>query len=226
MKFHNKVYRVLLIPGIRERLSFIRFVYFKRFRELYISDDSTFVSRLDYSQSHFENHDSIRERVNFLVSSLSNTKRFYDNSRLLVLGPRYESELFGYIGLGFKKSNIKAIDTFSYTKLITPGNIHNMTFESDFFDFVVCGWTLAYSQNLPTAIAEISRVIRKGGILIISFDLQPGETPGSLNTVKIANYDKPLIELLLPSFQVRSQFLGKPSWSDSTDICCLSLEKI
>ena len=101
-----------------------------------------------------------------------------------------------------------------------------MTFESDFFDFVVCGWTLAYSQNLPTAIAEISRVIRKGGILIISFDLQPGETPGSLNTVKIANYDKPLIELLLPSFQVRSQFLGKPSWSDSTDICCLSLEKI
>jgi SAM-dependent methyltransferase len=158
------------------------------------------------------------------VSTLGNTTRFGDNAKLLVLGPRYESEIFGYMGLGFRKRNISALDTFSYSKLITLGNIHNMPFESEEFDLVICGWTLAYSEDLSKAIDEIARVLKFGGILIMTFDLREGEQVSNLAELKIANYKGSLMKLLERHFRVRNYFLGKTSWA-KLNICSIALDK-
>ena len=218
--------RLLLIPGIRERISLTRFAIFKRTRKIKSYEDVRHVDRVSYSLSALEKYASIRERVDFLVSSLANSKRFTEKSKLLVLGPRYESEIFGYLGLGFIRKNVHAIDTHSYSKLITPGNLHNLPFDSNCFDFVVCGWTLAYSEKLTSALSEIHRVMKQGGLLIMTFDLQEGETVDSLADLRIANEENPLLQLILPQFELRNWFLGKTSWSDKRNICCLSLEKL
>lgn len=220
-----RVKRLLLVPGIREKISRFRFYYFMRFRGLVDAGDLSFVKRHQYSKSHFSTYSSIRERVDFLVSMLGMTSRLNDESKLLVLGPRYESEIFGYIGLGIKKKNIQAIDTFSYSKLITPGNLHNMPYGSEIFDIVVAGWTLAYSDSLETALLEIHRVLKSNGILIMTFDLREGEGFNTLSEVEIANHDASLLSIITPYFKVKNWFIGNTSWTQQ-NICCLAIEKI
>lgn len=220
------VNRIFLIPGFRERIAKSRFRVLKALRNKFIRhDDISSVRLLDYSQSLFKGYSSIRERVDFLVSALGNTTRFDAESKLLVLGPRYESEIFGYMGLGFKKSNIAALDTFSYSRMITPGNIHDMPYSSNEFDIIMCGWTLVYSEDLEKAVGEINRVLKVSGVLIFTFDLREGENICGLSDLKIPNWDKPIMKVIEPLFQVRNWFIGKTSWSKQNNICCLALEK-
>ena len=219
-----KLRRLYLIPGVRERVARFRFLILGRCFGIRTTANTDFVNLLDYSRSHFTKYSSIRERVDFLVNAIGNTKRLGPDSRLLVLGPRYESEIFGYMGLGFSKHNISALDTFSYSKMITPGNLHNMPYSSEEFDFVICGWTLAYSENLKKALVEIHRVLKIDGVLIMTFDLRIGEVISSLPELKIANFDAPLLQLIEPLFTVRNYFLGRTSWAQ-VNVCCLTLEK-
>ena len=107
-----RVKRLFLVPGIRERVSRFRFHYFMRFRGLVDARDLSFVKRHKYSRSHFSTYSSIRERVDFLVSMLGMTSRLNGESKLLVLGPRYESEIFGYIALGIKKKIFRQLIRF------------------------------------------------------------------------------------------------------------------
>jgi SAM-dependent methyltransferase len=219
-----QITRVFLIPGVRERVAKARFLVKRRLHGFSVSEDSSYVSLVEYSRSHFYEYQSIRERIDFLVSTLGNTTRIDCNTKLLVLGPRYESEIFGYMGLGFRKRNIYALDTFSYSKLITLGNLHNMPYRSEQYDIVVCGWTLAYSQDLSKAIDEICRVLKLGGMLIMTFDLREKEEVCNLAELEIANYKGPLMKLLERHFRVRNYFVGRTSWA-KLNICSLALEK-
>jgi ubiquinone/menaquinone biosynthesis C-methylase UbiE len=90
---------------------------------------------------------------------------------ILSVGPRFESELLGLRGLGFKRSQIKAIDTYSYSPWIEPGNLHNLEFSKSSFDLIIAGWVLAYSENPILAIEEFHRVLRPNGILILTWEL-------------------------------------------------------
>ena len=46
------------------------------------------------------------------------------------------------------------------------GNLNRLPFESNYFDMVVCNFTLHHIKNLENAIKEISRVLKKGGIFL------------------------------------------------------------
>lgn len=117
---------------------------------------------------------------------------------MLVLGPCYETQILGYLVLGFERNNVQALDTFSYSKLITLGSLHNMPYDSETFDIAVAGWTLAYSDSLETALLEIHRVLKLNGILIMTFDLREGEGFNTLSEVEIANHDASLLSLITP----------------------------
>lgn len=164
--------KFLLIPVIRERYCRVRFYLLVKYRRVrkYQSQN---ILHVEYSESHFKKYNSNKKRVNYLVNlvnQLTDSKR--KHLSLLVIGPRFESELYGYRGLGFKWNNIEAIDTFSYSPRITLGNMHKMNFANNSFDFVVCGWTIAYSKNPELALNEIHRVLRPNGIAVITWDLK------------------------------------------------------
>jgi SAM-dependent methyltransferase len=218
-----KMYRLFLIPGFRERVAKYRFFFLSRFNGISSHDNIKLVNHASYSGTWFRQYASNRERIEFLVGHLSNTIRVDKESKLLVLGPRYETEIFGYIGLGFKKQNISALDTYSYSRSITTGNLHEMPFDSDEFDTVIAGFTLAYSHDLPKALTEIGRVLKKNGVLIFSFELEDDAT--ELAKLRIPNYEGSLVELTNSSFRVMNWFVGQTSWA-ARKICGLSLSKL
>lgn len=53
------------------------------------------------------------------------------STELLSIGPRFESELFGYIGIETSQKLIRAVDTYSYLPMIKTGAMHNLGFESN-----------------------------------------------------------------------------------------------
>jgi hypothetical protein len=89
----------------------------------------------------------------------------------LIIGPRYESDYFLARGYGFTKSNISLVDHFSYSKLITVGDAHQLNFEENSFDAVIASWILVYSKNQEQLLSELRRVIKSNtGIAIITGD--------------------------------------------------------
>ena len=153
------MYRLYRYPKFRERICRIRFLFLARGKSLRIGATENVLHK-EYSPTFWE--------ISILVkNSLIPNK----NSLVLSVGPRFESELFGLRGLGFNWSQIKAVDTYSYSPLITPGNMHNLQFSESSFDLILAGWVLAYSDDPMAALEEFHRVLRPNGILILTWEL-------------------------------------------------------
>jgi hypothetical protein len=222
----NAIFR---IPTVREFYSKARFLVLTKVRGLQTDRDLTRIEKSQYSKNAFENYVSIAERINFLVSAVGTARRVEDYDKLLSLGPRFESELFGYRALGYKKKQIYALDTFSYSKQISMGNMHSMEYSDDSFDIVVGGWILAYSEDPILAMNEIFRVTKSGGLAVLTWDLAS----------EIDNLSQNFDELFLPSvhnevtpisdvvanWTRHSFFVGHISWSSERRIVLVILQK-
>jgi SAM-dependent methyltransferase len=94
---------------------------------------------------------------------------------LLIIGPRFESEIFLARGLGWRRGEVKAIDLLTSSRRVTRGDMHQMPFGDDAFGTVVCGWTLSYSKDPKRAAAEIGRVLAPGGVVLFGVEVaEPG----------------------------------------------------
>ena len=91
----------------------------------------------------------------------------------MTIGPRTEGEILNLFSHGFKKENVKGLDLISYSPLIEVGDMHNMPFEDNSFDIVICGWVIAYSNNKQKAASEIIRVLKNNGIASIGVSYSP-----------------------------------------------------
>ena len=87
--------------------------------------------------------------------------------RVLSIGPRAEGEIYNLIGYGFRRKNIIGLDLFSYSPYIQVGDMHAMEFPDDYFDVVISGWVLGYSDDKQKCADEMMRVTRKGGVIAI-----------------------------------------------------------
>ena len=105
--------------------------------------------------------------------------------KILILGPRYENEIFIAKAIGFKK--VFALDTFSYSPLVEMGDMHNLEYSNDYFDAIVCGWTLSYSTNPQKACNEMKRVLKKNGSIVICVGKVCSEKEENEGVQKIEN---------------------------------------
>lgn len=188
--------------------SFIRELYSKKRYEKLVqkglrTKNSKNSLMSDYSKDAFGNYCSIPNRIDYLIGSVASLKP-NKSTELLSIGPRFESELFGYRGIGISRKSITAIDTYSYSPMIETGDAHNLRFESNKFDIVVIGWTIAYSSQPKKLISEALRVLRKNGYAIITFDLQ-----NSIN--KYMDKSFPKNKVLIPLVNKKSYFLSNSS---------------
>lgn len=159
------------IPVFRERLGRLRFFVLKYFHRIDLLKSEKAL-HWDYSQNQFEKYSSNKDRVSYLITLVSEIAGSNNSNRtLLSCGPRYESELYGFRGLGFKWRNIHAVDIFSYSPKIKLGDIHALNFEPNSFDLIVCGWTIAYSAEPELALEQLYRVAKVGGKVLITWEL-------------------------------------------------------
>ena len=92
------------------------------------------------------------------------------SARVLIVGPRYETEYFLARALGFKKSNITMVDLLPLSKRIYQADMHNLPFVGETYDAVICGWTLSYSLTPSLATTELLRVTKPGGYVIFGVE--------------------------------------------------------
>jgi SAM-dependent methyltransferase len=83
--------------------------------------------------------------------------------KILLIGPRSETELYSVKAAGFSMENVKALDLFSYSPLVTPGDMHAPPFDDNSFDIVFITAVLSYSKNVSQVASEVKRVLKDGG---------------------------------------------------------------
>lgn len=87
---------------------------------------------------------------------------------LVILGPRFETEIFLARAIGFRKDGITAIDTYTYGPLIQAGDMHEMPFATGSISAIICGWTLSYSIEPARACREMTRILAPGGYIALA----------------------------------------------------------
>lgn len=155
-------------------LAFARWAYLTKFGTsppAYWSDGTSddLTAGLEYSKRALTSYrpNARAKRLLGMVSYCSTP----ECERLLIVGPRYENEVFLARAFGWKAGHVSAVDLLSYSAKIQVADIHALPFPKDAFDAISCGWTLSYSRDPQVAAGELHRVLRPGGIIGIGIEV-------------------------------------------------------
>jgi hypothetical protein len=160
---------LLLVPYIREKFVLARIFYFVKLKHRLRTQDSK--EAFDSTVMHnLKGLKMCNNRMDLLIKPVSAIETLDKNSKILVIGPRNENDLFSLLGHGFAWNNIYGLDLISYSNRVFLGDMHSMPFTDDFFDAVLCGWTLSYSSTPEKAAKEILRVVKNSGIVGIGVE--------------------------------------------------------
>ncbi len=193
----SKIYhRLLRVPFIRNWISIIRGVWFIKIkrvevRTFEVGDDVHEPTIFSNKRRIIKNEDNPHPSANYFlgvdrnqacsksdllinpIRSIHRVNKNFPKLKILTIGPRTEGEILNLFSHGFKKENVKGLDLISYSPLIEVGDMHNMPFEDNSFDIVICGWVIAYSNNKQKAASEIIRVLKNNGIASIGVSYSP-----------------------------------------------------
>lgn len=174
--FRSKLLDIILsVPFIYVRFLLLRKNYFLRKSPLRLSDSK-------HARENTISHNSIAlkningdirmSRIERLIWPLLSLENITKSSRILVIGPRTEHDIFMVRKHGF--TNVYGLDLMSYSPHVYCGDMHEMPFPGEAFDVVIVPWTLAYSNNQPLALSEIIRVLRRGGYVALGWEYLSG----------------------------------------------------
>lgn len=158
-----------LLPRVRRSVVDLRFIYYAKIKKKLQFLDSK--NAFDVTVSHnLKGLRDCNDRMKLLVQPLVCIEKVRKDSKVLVIGPRNENDLLLLFGNGMTWANLIGLDLISYSPRIILGDMHDIPFESNYFDIVLCGWTLGYSATPGIAATEMVRVIKKGGIIGIGME--------------------------------------------------------
>ena len=92
-------------------------------------------------------------------------------SKILIIGPRNEGELYNFYAKGFLMKNITAIDLISYSKKIIAydANFYLKSCKKK-FDFIYLGFVLNYFKDPKKILFLAQKCLNKDGYLIVSVE--------------------------------------------------------
>ena len=172
-------------PYILFLFGLLRFYYFR-----FTNKIKTMESRYAIKISNKHNLDGMfriktqffMQRFDKLIFSMMANERFSNDSKILIIGPRSESDILKLNAYGYK--NITAIDLITYTKNIKIMDAHNITFDDSSFDCIFCGWVLPYSNNPELIAKNIIKVIKNKGLVSIGIEYSKNDKINSINKIK------------------------------------------
>ena len=166
----NILKQFLLIRAVRIVVGKLRFYYYARFRNRIKTLESK--DAIDHTVKH--NLKSIGlfglSRMDMLIKPIAVMENVSKDAKILVIGPRNEDDILNLIGHGFKARNIIGLDLISYSPFIEVGDMHSTRFTDSYFDVIICGWTLSYSNEPQKFAQEALRIIKHNGIIAIGVE--------------------------------------------------------
>lgn len=115
-------------------------------------------------------------RTSRLINPLSSIQDVFAGAeymKVLSIGPRTDMELLHLVGVGFQPGNIRGVDLISTSPWIDLGDMHALPYPDRSFHIVISGWVLGYSRDPQTAIDEMLRVTKNGGLVAIGCTYNP-----------------------------------------------------
>ena len=176
---------------------------------------------LDYSKAAFTNM-NFDTRIFWPMFALCSAPDLKKDS-LLILGPRFETEIFLARAIGFRKEGIVAIDTFTYSPLIQSGDMHALPFPDNSLSAIICGWTMSYSLEPARAADEMFRVLKPGGYVVLAVqkvapdfvETIPGVLAGKDRVQTLQQFDQ-----LFPGLERVVGFEPNPVGTSSHTLVC------
>ena len=89
-------------------------------------------------------------------------------SKVLIVGPRNEGEIYNFYAKGFLMKNITAIDLISYSKKIKvyDANFYLKNCKKK-FDYIYLGFVLSYFKNPKKILSLATKCLKKNGYLVV-----------------------------------------------------------
>ena len=184
---HLKLFLLYLLrnPYICYIYGILRFFFFRLTFKIKIinSPDAIKASNKHNFEAMFQiKTQFFMNRFDRLIFSMMANERFFLNSKILIIGPRSESDILKLYAYGYR--NIEAIDLLSYSPRIKIMDAHNIEYKANTFDSIFCGWVLPYSTKPKKIANSIIRVIKNGGLVSIGIEYSPKEPINSLKKIK------------------------------------------
>lgn len=131
--------------------------------------------------------------------------------RCLCLGARTGQEVVALQEMGLK--NVVGIDIVPHEPLVIEGDIHNLEFEDNSFDFVYTN-IIDHSINPQKMISEIERVLKVDGIFYLQIQLGINQDEYTVFEIKDPVYD--IVPLFSQSFCLNINHInqdGRPNFA-------------
>ena len=175
---------LLLVPHLQMVLVRLRLFYFVRLRRALRFHESDFAFDTTIA-NNLKGLKHYNGRTDGLIKPLSEIELVDEQTRLLIIGPRNEHDLYSAIANGFSEDKVRGLDLISYSPRIDLGDMHRTPYAADSFDAVVIGWTLSYSAEPQRFAAELLRIVRDGGLIAIGVEYS---TLSEEDSVELSGY--------------------------------------
>ncbi len=161
---------LLMVRMIRTAVGKLRFLYYARILRHVRTRESK--DAIEHTVEH--NLKAIAAfgltRMDRLIKPVSVIESIGKDSKILVIGPRNEDDILNLIGNGFNSRNITGLDLISYSPFIEVGDMHETRFPDAYFDVIICGWTLSYSNQPAKWAQEMIRITKDHGVVAIAVE--------------------------------------------------------
>ena len=148
---------------------------------------------------------------NKIFSSLINEINLPNNSNCLCIGARTGQEVHALQNLGFSAIGIDIVEC---KPLVEVGDMHNLKYKDDTFDFIFCN-ILDHSLYPEKSISEIERVLKKNGFCFLQITV--GEATDKYGVTEI-NSDDGVLKLLNKSEVIFSRSIRHYSIAQNWEI--------
>ena len=140
-------------------------------------------------------------------------------SKILIIGPRNEGEIYNFYAKGFLMKNITAIDLISYSKKIKAydANFYLKSCKKK-FDFIYLGFVLSYFRDPKKILSLAKKCLKKNGYLIVCVEasrivIDPRnieKTPGFYNLKSLNNIFSKKLKNIYSTLYVEKLYFIKP----------------
>jgi hypothetical protein len=158
----------LWIDSVRSVVGRLRFLYFAglRGRLRTMNSAQAYATTIRHNLRGLNDHRT--KRMQRLIEPLHAVETLDEDSHILVVGPRTESDLLMLRALGFR--HVRGLDLISYSPWVDLGDMHRMPYADDTWDAVMLAWCLTYSREPHLVAREVVRVAKPGALVGVGLE--------------------------------------------------------